>query len=157
MTRIRQTDDVQGGRSKNFAVENEPEKSIAALIEARRLAWNARDVEAYRALLAPEATLTSATGKAARGREAILQLYLEQRQGAYQQTSIASTDITYICVHSEYLASAKAVFLMDSMLNASGQKLELISGINHYKFICDHGRWLISEMIGVPQGSGLSD
>ena len=59
------------------AAADRDEEAIRAVIEQRRVAWNAGDTDAYARLLTPDADLMSATHRSAYGREAIIQLYLE--------------------------------------------------------------------------------
>lgn len=63
-------------------IDKAQEKEIAALVALREAAWNAGDLAAYGTLLTEDADIVSATGRAARGRDALLALYAEQRAGA---------------------------------------------------------------------------
>jgi uncharacterized protein (TIGR02246 family) len=57
------------------------ERAIVRVIADRQAAWNAGDEQAYARLLTEDADLASSTGRYARGRESVIQLYREQRQG----------------------------------------------------------------------------
>ena len=59
------------------------EQAIVALVAARQEAWNAGDTVAYAQLLTEDADIVSATGRPARGREAVLKLYAEQHANAF--------------------------------------------------------------------------
>ena len=75
---------------------DEDETAIRTLIEQRRVAWNAQDIDAYGRILTDDADISSATGRSAYGREEIIKLYLEQRKGAYRTANINSTHVTRI-------------------------------------------------------------
>lgn len=60
------------------------ERDIRLVIQQRETAWNSGDVAAYGQLLTDDADILSASGRAAEGRKAILDLYVEQRAGIYK-------------------------------------------------------------------------
>jgi len=74
------------------------EAAIRELIAAREAAWNAGDTVAYAQLLHEDADLVSATGRAARGREALLKLFTEQHARVYAgvRTNTAVTHVRMI-------------------------------------------------------------
>ena len=59
------------------------ERAVAKVIADRQVAWNTGDAEGYAQLLTPDADLSSSTGQIARGRDAVIQLYLKQRAGVF--------------------------------------------------------------------------
>lgn len=73
---------AQASKREQRRIDKAQEKEIAALVALREAAWNAGDLVAYGNLLTEDADIVSATGRAARGREALLALYAEQRAGA---------------------------------------------------------------------------
>ena len=54
------------------------QQAIVALVAAREAAWNAGDTVAYAQLLTEDADIVSATGRPARGSDALLKLFAEQ-------------------------------------------------------------------------------
>lgn len=72
---------AEASKREQRRIDKAQEKEIAALIALREAAWNAGDVAAYGNLLTEDADILSATGRTARGREALLALYSEQRAG----------------------------------------------------------------------------
>jgi uncharacterized protein (TIGR02246 family) len=79
-------------------LEKAQEKDIVALIALREAAWNAGDAAAYANLLTEDADIVSATGRSARGREALLKLYSEQRAAALAgaQTRTRVTHVRFL-------------------------------------------------------------
>ena len=55
------------------------ERAVAKVIAGRQLAWNTGDVEGYARLLTLDADLSSSSGQIARGREAVIALYVKVR------------------------------------------------------------------------------
>lgn len=127
--------------------------AVRQVVEARRVAWNAQDIKAYRALLTQNAELTSATGRVACGREEILRLYVEQREGAYRDASLPSTVVTRIAFEGADVAFAEAEFILADVRAADGESLPRICGINSYRLVREDGKWLIASMRGIPQRS----
>ena len=126
------------------------ERGIRDVIEARRLAWNAQDLAAYGALLAPDVELTSATGKTAAGREEVLRLYVEQRRGVYRDASLPSTVVQSIGLPADGLATAQAAFVLVGVRAGDGTALPPIEGTNAYTLVRRCGKWLISSIRGTP-------
>ncbi len=140
----------------NGSARDSDERALRQMVEARRLAWNEQDIQSYRALLAPHARLTSATGKTAVGREDILRLYAEQRLGPYREACLPVTRVTRITFPSQEDAWAEAEFVLTGVRNAGGTMLGPVSGVNRYHFVRQAGTWLITSMIGLPRQS-ISD
>ncbi|WPB58391.1 SgcJ/EcaC family oxidoreductase [Xylophilus sp. GOD-11R] len=129
------------------------DSGVREVIEGRRLAWNAQDVSGYGRLLAADAELTSATGKTAYGRDEILRLYVEQRQGVYRDASLPSTVVERIKFITDDVAVAEATFVLAGVRSADGATLAPVEGTNSYLLVRQSGRWLISSMRGVPRKS----
>ncbi len=92
------------------------ERAVAQVIADRQVAWNAGDAEAYRRLLTPDADLSSSSGQIARGRDAVIELYLKQRAGVFAgattsmkvvQTRFIKPDVAVVDVDRE-LTNLKA-------------------------------------------------
>jgi uncharacterized protein (TIGR02246 family) len=77
--------------SQNASDEN----AIVKLVADRQLAWNAGDDHAYAQLLTPDSDISSGSGRATRGRDAVIQLYKEERAGTYAGAS-TSTRVVHI-------------------------------------------------------------
>ena len=67
------------------------ERAVAKVIADRQTAWNAGDAEGYARLLTPDADLSSSSGQIARGRDAVIQLYLKQRAEVFAGATTAMT------------------------------------------------------------------
>ncbi len=126
------------------------EAEIREVIEGRRLAWNAQDVAGYSQLLAVDAELTSATGKSAHGRDEILRLYADQRQGIYRDAAISSTVVERIKFVTTEVAVADATFVMTGVRTSTGA-LPSVEGVNSYLLVCRSGSWVIWSMRSVPK------
>lgn len=120
------------------------EDAIAAVIAAREAAWNAGDAQVYGALLAADAEIISATGRPAAGREALLALFLEQREGVYAGVR-TFTRVRRIDRPGPALATVEADYRLeggDASLRRSGR---IAFGMR-----LEGGRWLIASIRGIP-------
>jgi uncharacterized protein (TIGR02246 family) len=86
------------------------ERAVAKVIADRQLAWNTGDAEGYARLLTPDADVSTSSGEIARGRDAIIQLYLKQRAGVFAgattsmkvvQTRMIKPDVAIVDVDRE--------------------------------------------------------
>jgi uncharacterized protein (TIGR02246 family) len=86
------------------------ERAVAKVIADRQVAWNTGDAEGYARLLTPDADLSSSSGQIARGRDAVIQLYLNQRAGVFAgattsmkvvQTRMIKPDVAIVDVDRE--------------------------------------------------------
>jgi uncharacterized protein (TIGR02246 family) len=130
-----------------IASQNAPDASaINKVIADRQSAWNAGDEQAYARLLTPDADISSATGRAARGREAVIQLYKEQRAGIYAGAS-TSTRVTHIrMIHGD-------VALVDADYELTGLRSSSVASRGRIVFVVakqSDSRWLISAIRGIP-------
>lgn len=120
------------------------EQAITALIAAREAAWNAGDTEGYAQLLTEDADIVSATGRPARGREALLKLYAEQHANAYAgvRTHTRVTSVRML---------GKDVALADVEYELEGGKVDAIrKGSIAFVVRCDAGRWRIAAIRSMP-------
>ncbi len=118
--------------------------AITALIAARETAWNAGDTEAYAQLLTEDADIVSATGRPARGREALLKLYAEQHANIYAgvRTHTKVTNVRML---------GKDVALADVEYELEGGKVDAIrEGLIAFVVRRDAGRWRIAAIRSMP-------
>lgn len=123
------------------------EKVITALVAAREAAWNSGDVAAYRELLTDDADIVSATGRAARGREAFLKLYAEQHAGALAG-AVTHTKVTHVRMLSDDVALADVEYQMTGG-RASGVGA-IRSGLMAFVLRRENGRWRIAAIRSIP-------
>lgn len=89
------------------------EHAIRELLERRRVVWNSRDPVAYRALLTDDVEMVSATGRASRGIDEAIRLYVEQKQQpSYCEAVITATLVHGITMQSPTAAEANATYRM---------------------------------------------
>ncbi len=121
------------------------EQAIAALVAAREAAWNAGDTGAYAQLLTEDADIVSATGRPARGREALLKLYAEQHANAFAgvRTRTAVTHLRML---------GKDVALADVSYELEGGNVDAIRrGSMAFVLRKDAGRWRIAAIRSIPE------
>ncbi len=137
-------DAALAGWLRRFGVD---EKAIAALVAAREAAWNSGDVAAYRELLTEDADIVSATGRAARGRDALLKLYAEQHAGALAG-AVTHTKVTHVRMLSDDVALADVEYRM------TGSRASSVGAIRHglMAFVLrrENGRWRIAAIRSIP-------
>lgn len=120
------------------------EKEIVALIALREAVWNAGDLSAYGNLLTEDADIVSATGRAARGREAFLALYARQRDGALAGAR-TRTKVRKVRVLGEGVALADVDYEM-----AGGEVDAIRSGTMAFIVVRVEGRWRIAAIRSIP-------
>ena len=121
------------------------EQAIAALVTARETAWNAGDTVAYAQLLTEDADIVSATGRPARGRDALLKLFAEQHANVYAgvRTRTAVTQLRLL---------SKEVALADVSYELEGGKVDTIRrGMMAMVVRKDAGRWRIAAIRSIPE------
>jgi len=129
------------GWQKAFKLD---EQAITAVIAAREAAWNAGDTEGYAQLLTEDADIVSATGRAARGREALLKLYAEQHANAYAGAR-THTKVTNIRLLGKDVALADVEYALE------GGKVDAIrKGLMAFVLRRDAGRWRIAAIRSMP-------
>lgn len=133
-------------RKKTDLDELEAERAIRDVVAARETAWNAGDTVAYAQLLTEDADIVSATGRPARGRDALLKLFAEQHANVYAgvrtHTSVA---------HLRMLGPGVA--LADVEYQLEGGKVDAIrKGIMAFVLKKDGaGRWRIAAIRSIPE------
>jgi uncharacterized protein (TIGR02246 family) len=121
------------------------EVAIVALVAARETAWNAGDTVAYAQLLTEDADIVSATGRPARGREAVLKLYAEQHANAFAGVR-THTKVTHIRMIGRDAALADVAYELE------GGKVDAIQrGIMAFVLRKDAGRWRIAAIRSIPE------
>lgn len=83
------------------APHDQSARDIEHVLQERRLAWNDADTVRYAALLTPDCDIVSATGRASQGRQAVIDLYLDQRKvPIYARAQVTATlveRIRFLC------------------------------------------------------------
>ncbi len=100
---------------QNIATQHPEDASdIRSVLEQRRLAWNDTDIASYADLLTEDCDIVSATGRTSRGRKAVIDLYLKQRQDlVYSEALITSTRIDSIRFITNDVALVDAGYQMN--------------------------------------------
>lgn len=97
-------------------MDDPEERAIRDLLERRRVVWNSRDPVAYRALLTADVEMVSATGRASRGIDAAISLYVEQKQQpSYRDAVITATLVHRVRMQSATAAEADATYRMSGV------------------------------------------
>jgi uncharacterized protein (TIGR02246 family) len=134
----RKKTDLEGQRAMD-------EQAIRELVAAREAAWNAGDTVAYAQLLTEDADIVSATGRPARGREAVLKLYAEQHANAYAGVSTHTT-VTHVRMIGRDAALADVSYALE------GGKVDSIRrGSMAFVLRKDAGRWRIAAIRSIPE------
>jgi uncharacterized protein (TIGR02246 family) len=134
----RKKTDLEGQRAMD-------EQAIRELVAAREAAWNAGDTVAYAQLLTEDADIVSATGRPARGREAVLKLYAEQHANAYAGVCTHTT-VTHVRMIGRDAALADVSYALE------GGKVDSIRrGSMAFVLRKDAGRWRIAAIRSIPE------
>ncbi len=121
------------------------EEAIVALVAAREMAWNAGDTVAYAQLLTEDVDIVSATGRPARGREAVLKLYAEQHANAFDGVR-THTKVTLVRMIGKEVALADVSYALE------GGKVDSIRrGTMAMVLRKDAGRWRIAAIRSIPE------
>ena len=127
---------------KNEFKQDEP--AIVALVAAREAAWNAGDTVAYAQLLTEDADIISATGRPARGREALLKLFAEQHANVFAGVRTHTT-VTHV------RSLGRDVALADVAYELEGGKVDAIRrGVMAFVLRKDASRWRIAAIRSIP-------
>jgi len=121
-------------------------QAIAALVAAREAAWNAGDTAAYAQLLTEDADIVSATGRPARGRDALLRLFAEQHSNVYAGVR-THTKVTHLRMLGPEVA------LADVSYELEGGKVDAFRrGLMAFILRKDAaGRWRIAAIRSIPE------
>jgi uncharacterized protein (TIGR02246 family) len=114
------------------------EQAIVALVAARQEAWNAGDTVAY-------ADIVSATGRPARGREAVLKLYAEQHANAFAGVRTQTT-VTQVRMIGGDAALADVSYALEG-----GRVDSIRRGTMAIVLRKDAGRWRIAAIRSIPE------
>jgi len=121
------------------------EQAIVALVAAREAAWNAGDTVGYAQLLTEDADIVSATGRPARGREALLRLYAEQHANVFAGVSTHTTVMQLRMI-------GRDVALADVAYRLEGGAVDAIRrGLMALVARKDAGRWRIAAIRSIPE------
>ena len=122
------------------------EQAIRELVAARETAWNAGDTVAYAQLLTDDADIISATGRPARGRDALLKLFAEQHANVYAGVR-THTNVTHVRTLSPGLVLADVEYRLE------GGKVDAIrKGVMAFVVRKDpSGRWRIAAIRSIPE------
>ena len=121
------------------------EQAIVELVAARETAWNAGDTVAYAQLLTEDADIVSATGRPARGREAVLKLYAEQHANIFGGV-LTRTKVTHVRM------IGKDAALADVSYELAGGRVDAIRrGTMVFVLRKDAGRWRIAAIRSIPE------
>ncbi|MFY9314968.1 MAG: SgcJ/EcaC family oxidoreductase [Burkholderiales bacterium] len=122
------------------------EQAIRDVVATRETAWNAGDTVAYSQLLTEDADIVSATGRPARGRDALLKLFAEQHANVYAGVR-THTNVTHVRMLSPGVA------LADVSYELEGGKVDAIrKGLMAFILRKDAaGRWRIAAIRSVPE------
>jgi uncharacterized protein (TIGR02246 family) len=124
------------------------EQAIRELVAAREAAWNAGDTVAYAQLLTEDADILSASGRAARGRDALLKLFAEQHANVFAGAR-TNTNVTHVRMLSPGVALADVEYRLE------GGKVDAIRrGVMAFVLKKDPaGRWRIAAIRSIPEQS----
>jgi len=121
------------------------EQAIIDLVAERETAWNDGDTEGYAQLLTEDADIVSATGRPARGREALLKLYAEQHANVFAGVRTKTT-----VSHVRMLG--KDVALADVNYELEGGKVDRFRrGTMALVLRKDARRWRIAAIRSIPE------
>jgi uncharacterized protein (TIGR02246 family) len=120
-------------------------QAIAALVAARETAWNAGDTEAYAQLLTEDADIVSATGRPARGRDALLKLFAEQHANVYAGVRTHTKVVGVRMLGGD-------VALADVSYELEGGRVDAIRRGQMAFILCKQaGRWRIAAIRSIPE------
>jgi uncharacterized protein (TIGR02246 family) len=122
------------------------EAAITELVTARSRAWTAGDEQGYARLLTPDADIASATGRTASGRDAVIQLYREQRAGAYAGAAL-STKVTKVRMIRSDVAIVDADYELAGLRSTSASNRGKVTIVAVRQ---TDQRWLIAAIRGIP-------
>jgi uncharacterized protein (TIGR02246 family) len=133
----------------------EDHEVIANLLEVRRAAWNAGDLEAYRKLLTEDADVVSATGRKSTGRDAVIALSAQQKQQpSYRDATITATDIHAIRLIGPDVALVDATYRMTGVRIPIDSEARSVDGSILFVMARQGGQWRIaSTRAGPPSPS----
>jgi uncharacterized protein (TIGR02246 family) len=127
------------------------EAAIAAVLQARRMAWNAGDMEAYRQLLTEDADVVSATGRKSAGRDALIALSAEQKQQpSYRDATITATKIRTIRLLTSDVALVDATYRMTGVRIPADSAARPVAGAMLFVLVKQDAGWRIASIRALP-------
>jgi uncharacterized protein (TIGR02246 family) len=127
------------------------EAAIADVLETRRAAWNAGDLEGYRKLLTEDADVVSATGRRSAGRDAVIALSAEQKQQpSYRDATITATQIHAIRLVSPNVALVDATYRMTGVRIPADSEARPVEGSILFVMVQQDGAWRIASIRALP-------
>jgi uncharacterized protein (TIGR02246 family) len=125
--------------------------AIAEVLQVRRMAWNAGDLQAYRNLLTEDADVVSATGRKSAGRDAVVALSAEQRQlPSYRNASITATEIDAIRLVTPDVALVDATYRMTGVRIPEASEPGPVAGSILFIMVQQDGLWRIASIRALP-------
>ena len=129
------------------AQKDAAEQAILKVIADRQTAWNAGDEQGYARLLTEDADIASSSGRIARGREAVVQLYREQRVGVFAGATTSTRVVQIRLINPD-------VALVDVDRELTGLRTTAVAPRSRTVFVFvkqRDGRWLIAAQRAGPQ------
>ena len=127
------------------------EAAIAGLLEARRAAWNAGDLDGYRKLLTVDADVVSATGRKSTGRDAVIALSAEQKQQpSYRDAIITATQIHAVRLVKPDVALVDAIYRMTGVRIPADAEAKPVAGSILFVMVEQAGAWRIASIRALP-------
>ena len=128
------------------------------MLEARRAAWNAGDLESYRELLTEDADVVSATGRRSAGRDALIALSAEQKQQpSYRDATITATEIHAIRLLKPDVALVDATYRMTGVRIPDDSEARPVEGAILFVMVKQDGAWRIASIRAVPPSPIIVD
>jgi uncharacterized protein (TIGR02246 family) len=122
------------------------EQAICEVVAARQLAWNAGDTVAYAQLLTEDVDIVSATGRPARGRDALLKLFAEQHANVYAGVR-THTNVTHLRMLGPGVALADVTYELEG-----GEVDAIRRGLMAFILRKDTAdRWRIAAIRSIPE------
>jgi len=130
---------------KQVEQAKQDEQAIIALVAARETAWNEGDTVAYAQLLTEDADIVSSTGRAARGREALLKLYAEQHANVFAGVR-TQTKVTTVRKLGNDVALADVSYHLEGGAVDAIRRGSMVLVVRK-----DAGRWRIAAIRSIPE------
>ena len=125
--------------------------AIAGVLDARRAAWNAGDLESYRQLLTVDADIVSATGRKSVGRDALIALSAEQkREPSYKDATITATEIDAVRLVTPDVALVDATYRMTGVRIPADAEARPVAGSILFVMVNQEGAWRIASIRALP-------
>ena len=125
--------------------------TIAGVLDARRAAWNAGDLESYRQLLTVDADIVSATGRKSVGRDALIALSAEQkREPSYKDATITATEIDAVRLVTPDVALVDATYRMTGVRIPADAEAKPVAGSILFVMVNQEGAWRIASIRALP-------